>query len=366
MLSLFKSRKPVAAPTFKTRVENFWNWYASAADRFCQTIENKHCADLAKEVSPQTDRLHPNMAWVFGPGADGVGHSLTISGEGVPIFQLLAIECVRRAPALRGWTFYASRQPGKIDDITLEVGGHKFDPKEFWLTPSIDTEAEKIDILIWHPLFAKIKDERARYQPLFLLLDEALGEFGTSQWIGAINLGNQRLADAIPLTELHSYTTALGAERGWQKFPPGESTTMYQRDEPSDDFPRSDIIVGNSMLMGLVGDHFDNAGQLEDPLADTGADFVFVTVPRSFFPRGEESDTRGRIEDRLVEALKAAHAGILVGGAFGTSYGYIDLLIFDRANSLTIIQQVLREFNVPGGSAINYFATEKQKLRIEL
>jgi hypothetical protein len=76
--------------TFKQRVEAFWTWYAEVADRFYQTIDDNQSSSLTDEVCAKVDELLPGMAWVFGPGEDGKGHSFTLSGEGILPKQLLA------------------------------------------------------------------------------------------------------------------------------------------------------------------------------------------------------------------------------------------------------------------------------------
>ena len=75
---------------------------------------------------------------------------------------------------------------------------------------------------------------------------------------------------------------------------------------------------------------------------------------------------RGEMEEVLDEALKTSVSGRLLGGAWGTTNAYIDLLLFDGPASLEIVQQVLREKSVPAGSTINYFAKEKWGYRIVL
>ena len=366
MFSLFKKRQSTEELTFKARVERFWQWYSQVGARFYQTIESGKCADLATEVSKGVDDLFPGLAWVFGPGAEGVGHSFTLSGEGVLHRQLLAIYCVNRAPKLNGWTFYASRQPGTIEGIRMEIGGHKFDAMEFWITPKIDSESEKVDITVWHPLFATVRKESERLSPLFLFLDEVLGEFGTGQWIGVIESNDIQLADAIPLKELHGFIRKLEAEKGWQKLPPGESGVVYSRKERLNRFLRDDIIAGSTTHPGLVNEYFRAEGRLQDPLAGTGADYVFVSFDCAFFPEVKEMvDKRSVIEDALDKALQSAQSGRVLGGAFGTQFGYIDLLLFDGRNSLEIVARVLRQ-HLPAGTAINFFAKEKISQKVVL
>lgn len=367
MFSFFKKRQPTKELTFKVRVERFWRWYSQAGARFYQTIESGNCGDLAKEVSKCVNDLSPGLAWVFGPGAEGSGHSFTLSGEDVLHRQLLAIYCVSRAPKLNGWTFFASRQPGTIEGIRMEIGGHKFDAMEFWITPKINNESEKVDITVWHPLFATVRKENERLSPLFLFLDEVLGEFGTGQWIGEIESNDTRLADAIPLKELHGFIKKLEAEKGWQKLPPGESGVVYSREERLNRFLRDDIIVGSTTHSDLVNEFHRAEGQLQNPLAGTGADYVFVSIDSRFFPETKEMvEKRSVIEDALNQTLQSAQNGRLLGGAFGAQYGYIDLLLFDGQNSLEIVERVLREQNLPAGTAINFFAKEKISQRVVL
>ena len=366
MLSLLKRKAPVAADaTFKTRVQRFWEWYAQVSPRFYQVIEAGKCPTLAKEVSAKVDELIPGFAWVFGPGADGQGHSFTLSGEGNLHRQLLAIYWLAHAPSLPGWTFYAARQPGSIRGQRMEIGGRKFDPLEFWVTPFVALDEKKVDITVWHPLFDSM-EERERWTVWFLFLDEALGEYGTQQWIGQIKLNPERLADSIPLEELPEFLRRAEAERGWKKLLPGESGVVYRCEEPHGRFLRGDIAIGSTMHPGLINEYLEAEGEMEDPLSGTGADYVFVAFDARILPAGAEATARGEIEDGLDQALKASASGRLLGGGWGTTNAYIDLLLFDGPASLKIVQQVLREKSVPAGSTINYFAKEKRGHRIVL
>ncbi len=365
MFSIFRKGSPVPGnATFKTRVESYWNWFTQVAPRFYQTIEKGQCPSLAPEVSAKVDELLPGLAWVFGPGPDG-GHSFTFSGEGVLHHQLLSLYCVSRAPQLHGWTFYPSRQPNFTEGFVIDIGGHKFDPKEFWITPAINQESKKLDIVAWHPLLIHLP-ENDRMRPLFLFLDEFLGEFGTGQWIGTIDLSDSRLADAIPLNELPSFIGKVAGDTGWKKLPPGEEATLYRLQQPHDRFPRGDIIIGTTMHPRLLNEYLRASGALPDPLAGTGADYVYAAFDVRILPRGEQSAARGVIEDALNLALRNAQSGRLLGGAFGARYAYIDLLLFDGQNSLAIVRDVLRQQNLPAGTAINFFAKEKIGQRVVL
>jgi hypothetical protein len=201
---------------------------------------------------------------------------------------------------------------------------------------------------------------------LFLFLDEALGEYGTQRWVGEIKLNNQRLAQAMPLTELLDYVQREQAKHGWKSLPPGKSATSYRIKEPEGNYLRSDVFVGTSMHFRLVREYREAGGRLSDPLAGTGADFVFVAFPADHLPRGEEVAVRGRIEEALDGALQAAHSGRLLGGSMGRQNAYIDLLLVDGARSMELLREVLRSERLPPGTSIHYFAKEKLGRRVVL
>ncbi len=98
---------------------------------------------------------------------------------------------------------------------------------------------------------------------------------------------------------------------------------------------------------------------MKDPLAGTGADYVFVAFAASILPRGRQVEIRAQIEDALDAALMSSASGRLLGGATGTLNAYIDLLLFDGAAGIEIIKRIMGEKGLPAGSSINYFSKEK-------
>jgi hypothetical protein len=199
-----------------------------------------------------------------------------------------------------------------------------------------------------------------------LFLDEALGEIGTQNWIGKIEMNDTKLADAIPLGELRSFTERVQAEKGWQKGGPGEFWTLYRLQGDHEGEPRGDVRVGSTTVEPLINEFLKSKGELADPLPDTGADYVYVTFDASILPEGKEVDARGKIEDALSAQLEQSKRGQLVGRALGDKQAYIDLLLFDGANSIALVIETLQRMGLPSGTSINYFAHEKRGHRVVL
>lgn len=360
----FLKRKPTPTPiTFNERVRAFWKWYDEIAPRFYQTIEDKKCGDLSPETSAKVDELFPGFAWVYGPGENDFGHSFTLSGEGNIHKQLLALHWLSQAPTIKGWTFYAARQPGPIKGHVIETNEMRFDPAEIWVTPEINGERQVVDLHIWHPSWDTI-EEKQRSFVTFLFLDESLGEYGTDQWIGELKFSKDKLAKSFPLEELAGFIATTARENDWKKYPPGESYAGLKVNIENQIFPRSDVLYQTTAVIPLIREYLNKHSEMDDPLKAWGADYVYIAIDRGYLPKGREVDARGEIEEALEAALKAEHSGRMIGGATGTNSSYIDILIFDGKRSVEIIQQKLKELRLPPGTMIEYFAREKRSQRI--
>lgn len=349
--------------TFKARVERFWNWYPQVAQRFYDTIEDGRCGDLTGEVGEFMENTLPRLAWVFGPG-EGGGHSFTVSGEGVVPKQLLADYWQRQATSIDGWTFYGSRQPadpGRLKDMAIGIGPDaQVDVESFLIKTTVDDERKLIDIVAWHPTYEELAEEH-HMQILFLLLDEALGEFGVEQWLGSVEVEPLEPGDDVrSLADLPQFVEHVNNYYDWRKLPPLESRTVYQLSEETDSSdngtPRGDTLIGNTTIPDVVVQFLENEGPLdEDPLEGTGAELVYLAIDGDVFPEGSQAEVRGNIEDTLDEALEKAKSGRVLGGAYGFQQSYVEMILFDGAESRAIVERTLDGLQLKGRSRIETF-----------
>jgi hypothetical protein len=344
-------------PTFKERVICFWEWFETVADRLASEVKDKKSTALAGKISEKVDGLGPGFAWEVGP--DGDATSLTVSGEGDLHRQLLTQYWVERAPKIHGWNFYPSRQPDLTRGLELVMGEKVFNGQQIWVSPEVDIEREKFHLTVWHPEWEELEDNQ-RWSMLFIFLDMQLGEYGTQQWIGRIEFSEGQLKEAIGLMELPRFIAEVCEREGWKASAPGERGVVYQL-EPHDRFPRGDVAFGHTTHHLLVREYLEAQGKLEDPLAGTGADYVYLTIGIEHLPKGEEVSTRAVYADAVNEGLRPEGLGRELGGATGGRFGYIDLLIFDGERSLAAIERILKSRNAPEGMQLCYFAVEKAK-----
>ncbi len=339
--------------TFKERVDRFWQWFPTVAERFYETIESGQCRELADEVSQYMGETLPGLAWVFGPGENG-GHSFTVSGEGMVARQLLSEYWLSRQSACTGWTFYQSRQPSRsLENIAIEIQEiGRVDTDSMLIQTNVDPDHEVLDIVAWHPLFSQIPDDH-HAQMLFLLLDETLGEFGTQSWIGGIEIAEVK-EDGIDgrtthrMKDLPKFINDVQRYHGWEKHSPVRSYTGYSI-KSQQPVLRGDTIAGTTCIPSLVFELIEEGGRLEeDPLEGTGASLAYLQIDSAVFPSGDEAGVRYNIEDALEQTLEGEHLGRPLGGAAGTDSSYIDLLLIDGQRSRDAVDSTMGELELRG------------------
>ncbi len=354
---VFGFGKKLPQQTFKQRVSTFWDWYQENSEQLFQITENGEPDEISEFVGPFMDVTLPGLAWVFGPGEPG-GHSFTLSGEGNVPKQLLAEYWHSRARQIPRWFFHASRQASSLESLSsmaISVGrGVSVDTVNLLIQPTVDAESESIDIVAWHPAFEQLP-ESDRLQILFLLLDEALGEFGTEMWLGEISAAPITSDDkTITVATLPEKIQQVNAYYQWEKLTPLHSYSGYEVKKQANGL-RGDTIVGSTCIPNIISDFLDNNGRLKDnPLKGTGASFAYLALEKSLLPSGQEVNVRTNIEDAIGDALKTAKSGRTLGGAFGTNHSYIDLLFFDGEHSEQIVNKMLDQLQLTGRAKLAF------------
>lgn len=408
--------------TFADRVATFWQRFETIAPDIYEMIESGRSDQLLETFPDFMQSTLPNLAWSFGPGptADGDdasdqdgstnhgeahshgearGHSLTLSGEGIVAKQYLTRYWRRAAPVIDGWTFYDARQPSPTDRlegvaIALEDRG-RIDATGCRVRTRADPEQQQFELDFWHPEFETLSEDD-RGQIMFLLLDEALGELGTEQFLSVLQ--PERFDDSddkdtkvMPLLELPAFLRSAAKYYGWEILSPLESRSMYQmrsdddgafdNEFDGDDFdgddsdgdsserggssdgdvptPRGDTIIGSTSILRVVTDYMAAGGLPDDAvLGGTGAECVYAAFPTRALRRGDEAAARSELEDLLDEALANGRddastgvtgpLGHCVGGAIGGSRSYLDLVLFNGETSREAVRRTLDQLNLGG------------------
>ncbi len=128
---------------------------------------------------------------------------------------------------------------------------------------------------------------------IFLFLDESLGEYGTQWWIGDITWGEEQLKDSFPLQELDEMPECIPRtrlEKNTRQANAGRSSALNPMKDAT---PRSDLITLTTIAPSLHHQYLDAEGDLADPLAGTGADYLYMPWRGTFSPEAVRTEKRG-------------------------------------------------------------------------
>lgn len=341
--------------TFRERVLEFWKWFPTVAETLADALKEDNPSEGLAQFADEVQEKIGGLSWVFGPGESDDRVSFTVTGEGQKARQLLSHFWLSQASEVPGWDFYCARQPSSADqlvDLAIEVAGSNVDAETLMVATEVDYDNRVVNIKAWHKAFESIEQE-GRFQILYLLLDEALGEYGTQTKLGEIEFASDR--GAKPLGTLPAFLETLWLEQGWEELSPLETYSGY-RSEPSTGFERADTIAGYTCVPQVVLGFLNNGGLLEEnPLEATGAEFLFVTISSGGAESQEDPlQFRTAIEEEIARRLMGG--GYVIGGASGTEHSYVDLVIFDGRRSLAAIREALSEMQLDGEYEIKPFA----------
>ena len=342
---------------FTQRVAAFWDWYPTVAPRFYAALEEGNFHELTDEIVDFMAQTLPGLAWVFGPGEDG-GHSFTVTGEGIVPLQILADYWHSHAVKIDGWTFHGSRQASPtLDEYVIQIGdAGQISAAEFLVLTEIDLETEKVNLVIWHPLFAEVPEEH-HSQIVFLFLDETLGEFGVEAALGTLDI-EPIVEDpaVIRLSQLPEAVRSAQETHGWEVLSPFDNFTAYEAQHVSDDL-RGDTLLGITCIANEVFGFFENGGRLaDDPLEGTGAALAFLKVDATNFADGQQVEERERIEMAIAKVLTQNNNGRTLGGGSGESNCYIDMILFDGDASRRTVDEMMNELQFAGRYSWHTFA----------
>lgn len=354
----FWNKKP--KQTFRQRVDEFWDWFPTAAPGYRQLLLDKRGNEVVEDAGRKLEKLLPGICWGFGIEDTDEGRvTFNLTGEGHIAKQLLAEHWLSAQSSVLGWKFFGSRQPSLPDalkNMSIAVGGNlAVDAETFLLRTTVDEENEIVDIAAWHPAFDQLGEEH-HLPILFIFLDEALGEFGTQTWLGDIRIdATVSRGETRSLADLPKFIDSIQKYHEWEKSDPLDSYTGYEVPEQNAG-RRGDSLFGTTCIPDIVSEFLNNDGRLtEDPLPGLGAEFVYVAVDGTVFPDGQQVDVRANIEDTINDALRPESGGRSVGGAIGINESYIEFLLFDGENSRAIVQNTLQELQLGGRSRIESF-----------
>jgi len=205
---LLQEQSSVPEQHYKTdSIDHFWSWFVKNEKRLrnFQSDPDKYLNELFIQVK----KIKAGLAIEFEPPQNGI-INMTVSANGNPeLFQLVR-DIVERAPAVKGWKFFAFRQrmpATAVKEMKLKVGELVLDASQMKFFPVI--ENQQLNIIIYAKGITEQNYNQVAYA-CFILLDNILGEYDCTTKVNNFDFHQMpdqaaELNDLKPFLELASY-----------------------------------------------------------------------------------------------------------------------------------------------------------------
>lgn len=332
----------------KHRVKNFWNYFMgvrSELENALRREDEELLADLRRELSMQVASVCD--AQVELETHDGF-FELTFHGGANKTKQYICALLKKDAPRelVDDWIINAFRQPlsQSAFHTRLAIENVSYSGADFIIYYEIDRHAKCISIEVYCEALAKVAEER-RLAIIIAMLELYIGEIELEARIGDIQVVEEPRQDARNFCYLPNFyedICDIVIDEGWSEYTePCAVYSAYKLDrEITSDSLRKDmklIITTNAALQEELLNH--EADSCEEAQR-FGARYGYL-----YYEIEQEGEAialvRQQLERELQELFYPLSIARTIGGAIGTHYAYIDIIVFD----FTALEIVLERLN---------------------
>ena len=336
--------------SFVERTAAFWRWFDENEEKLADMVKNRASHDMEEIVAAYSEGVRIISEDIhFNVGGD-YEFTFAVSGRDY-LFYLLPYVVSNMPEKHRGkWNFYPHMQGTRGQDFGLQMHGAKVEAGKVMISLSIEENASKADIQFYSKGLASLSENEC-YSAFYILMENTIGEGLARTCVGNVELVKKRGLTMFPLTKLEEKLARKLCKDG--KIPDlAEQYFTYRFEPREDELLRSDIFIGTGNFGAIINDYYAGEGRCFNDFAGCGATAAFL-----FYSYDEETESerkevlaqRYEIMDRLEEEVLGARGsgkniGLMLGGAMGTQYAYIDILLYDLQVFADKARNVLKDY----------------------
>jgi len=273
-------------------IAEFWAWWPSVEKAIAAGFSKKKSdggglsPELVRDVSSHVTAIHEELQWEFGPGRKA-DHHLAVTAHGDPELRVVAERWLHHAPKSSArWEFHASRQANPRPSLVMEMDDKRVPFDELLFVANVDDQRERVDLVAYHPAFAKTKKPKTNINVVFVALDNLLGEDDVERFLGAVEVVKKKPREpSISYLELKKLVAKLAKKATGEKWALLEGTTK-----------------SGKPLFGLINQALK---RIDHPLLDSHVTITirFDALDERGLPSPEDNKRLEAVEEDLLDSL---------------------------------------------------------------
>ena len=334
----------------KNRVQSFWNYFKSIQNDFERALRNQDNDLIDEYLHTCNERLKTISGCKMEVEVTDNGFfELTFDAQDRKNAQYICALLKKDAPetCIDNWIINSYRQPlgTKAYHTVLQVNGRQFKGSDFTIYYDIDEVNKCIPIKVYCDGFASL-DEVKKQEITIYMLALFIGELELEARIGQIEIVDEPLEEenVCLLPNFYEDICDIIINMDWVEY--HDPTQIYMAYKLHENIQTESLRKDMKLIMTthclLQEELLNNEFGCCQEMKEKGAEYGYIY----YEPKQEKEQiarTRQQLEKELQELLYPVSIGRTIGGAIGTKYAYIDLLIFDKDIFMIVLKRLQEE-----------------------
>ena len=345
--------------SFKIRVAQFWGAFINVEEQLRSDTPDMIDAQKRADIFESLLSTHfPKLNIMFEFAAKG-SNELYLSPDGNWLMLMATTYIVKYAPkeVKERWKLYPTKSNKEgLSDFSLRLGNNDISVKDIIVYYDVNKERRKVDIQVY------IKDaenlpQDAKFQILFIVLDNSISEIYTMLYIGDIDFIDKELSqEGVSMDAFKSKMDEILTNEDWTKNPdPDELFSSFEltpNDKPKASV-REDIYLIVAKNAGVeVYKHYLGVEQKENKeyfsnFEASGIFFKTIFYDLNEIPRDQVLDIRDQILSDIESITISRGVAKWTSSATGINHSYIDFIVCDVDSFTETIKEIFNKYNLP-------------------
>lgn len=332
---------------FRERVETFWEEFEDREAQLRELMDQEKLEEAVELTNNLMAYAFHDAYFELGKNEDRYELVLTAEGQRHRLFLLNYWWDHAPEALMERWDFHVGRlRCTNLEQWKLQMFGLEVSADEIRIWPELSEN--QMDVIMYSPVLAQYLDgegeegkisEDTAYSVAEILLDQALGEKVAINTVSGLELLTEPMdGESMSISELYDFAKKNCSD--WDADPC--DGYMSYRAVPLENWRlREDVIAGSSCVNRLVNEYYADEREIFNESLEDGAIFGFLFFNQDSSDPFEIVNTRARIEEALEE--RAEDFCRIIGGATGSYYNYIDVVVYDQIEFLTVATEILND-----------------------
>ena len=339
---------PVSVHPFQQRVAEYWADFVQQEQQLRQWMEQQQTEQAQNEHRRLLQIAFSDVA--FSVSYQNGCHRLTLLGQSSVSRLLQYAYWQNNAPETlwSHWEFVVGSGPAQTNRLMIQDVPLELEQIQVW-TQQQDNGRLGVELYA-QPLSQLRQTDRDKTMAVSQeLMKQVLGEVGflaCMAWVDVLEQPKPKPQCTLDeLLQLFADTFAQGDREALQDpefLLENYQGYRYNPTQNDDWILRQDVIVGSSCCNALVRAYYQDNDEWMNLHQQDGVICGFLFYANDGLTQQQVTDLRGTLEDELEQ--NTADCAVILGGATGFKYSYIDCMCFDLKNFLNYASERLNQY----------------------